>query len=81
MKPTVASIWAFAALLLSSVTVFAKDTLLVGERLNAKESLVSLSGSYRFILQGDGNLVLRNAAGAALWASATNGKGGVRLNM
>lgn len=66
--------------LLSSVAL-AKDALLAGERLNANESLISLNGSYRFILQGDGNLVLRNASGSALWASATNGKGGVRLNM
>ncbi|MDX5297342.1 MAG: hypothetical protein LPK85_00175, partial [Gammaproteobacteria bacterium] len=38
-------------------------------------------GRYRFYLQGDGNLVLRNAAMASLWSSGTHGKGGVKLSM
>ena len=68
-------------LLVGSVVANAKDTLLSGERLLTNEYLQSANGQYRFWLQGDGNLVLRNAAGSALWASGTNGKGGVRLNM
>jgi hypothetical protein len=68
-------------LLLASVSAFAKDTLNAGERLLANQYLQSLNGSYKLYLQGDGNLVLRNAASSALWASGTNGKGAVRLEM
>ncbi len=68
-------------LLLGSVSAFAKDTLNTNEQLLANQYLQSLNGSYKLYLQGDGNVVLRNAASAALWASATNGKGGVRLTM
>lgn len=68
-------------LLLGSVSAFAKDTLNTNEKLLANQYLQSLNGSYKLYLQGDGNVVLRNAASAALWASATNGKGGVRLTM
>lgn len=81
MNNRIKTILTLVALLLGSANAYSKDALQVGERLNTNESLSSLDGRYRFILQGDGNLVLRNAAGAALWASATNGKGGVRLNM
>ena len=38
-------------------------------------------GGTQLFLQGDGNLVLRTAAGAAVWSSGTNGKGAVRLVM
>lgn len=68
-------------LLLGSVSAFAKDTLAAGERLLANQYLQSINGSYRLYLQGDGNLVLRNAASTALWSSATNGKGAVRLDL
>ncbi len=68
-------------LLLGSVSAFAKDTLNTNEKLLANQYLQSNNGSYKLYLQGDGNVVLRNAASAALWASATNGKGGVRLTM
>jgi hypothetical protein len=68
-------------LLLGSVSAFAKDTLYAGERLAANEYLQSNNGSYKLYFQGDGNLVLRNAASSALWASGTNGKGAVRLDM
>jgi hypothetical protein len=73
----------FAAMLLLFASAFAsaQDTLLAGQRLNSDERLTSANGSYRFILQGDGNLVLRNAAGSSLWSSGTQGKGGVRLSM
>lgn len=68
-------------MLIGSAYANAKDTLFVGENLRSNESLQSANGSYRFHLQGDGNLVLRNAVGSALWASGTNGKGGARLSM
>lgn len=66
---------------LCSALALAKDTLFANERLSSNQYLESANGQYRFWLQGDGNLVLRNAAGTSLWASGTNGKGGVTLNM
>lgn len=68
-------------LFLGSANAAAKDILYAGERLNQNEYLLSADGNYRFILQGDGNIVLRNAAGSSLWSSGTHGKGGVRLSM
>ena len=70
-----------ALLWAASVSAFAKDALNVGEQLAANEYLQSNNRSYRLHLQGDGNLVLRDAASNALWSSRTNGKGAVRLNM
>ncbi|MGE5453125.1 MAG: hypothetical protein ACM3VZ_14935 [Acidobacteriota bacterium] len=57
------------------------DDLLSGQRLNVGESLVSLNDQYRFSLQSDGNLVLRNASGQALWSSGTAGRSGARLEL
>ncbi len=68
-------------LLLGSASAFAKDTLNLNESLTVNQYLQSNNGSHRFILQDDGNLVLRNAVSAALWSSATHGKGGVKLTM
>lgn len=68
-------------LCMGSANALAKDVLYAGERLYANEYLLSTDGNYRFILQGDGNLVLRNAGGSSLWSSGTHGKGGVRLSM
>ena len=45
-----------------------------GEVLNPGQSIVSANGRFRFIYQDDGNLVLYRA-GAALWASLTDGRG------
>lgn len=70
-----------ALLAMNSMLALAKDTLLAGERLTSNQYLESANRQYRFWLQGDGNLVLRNAAGTSLWSSKTNGKGGVTLNM
>ena len=47
------------------------DTLLGGQRLPSGQALVSGSGAYRFVMQGDGNLVLYGPPGGALWASWT----------
>jgi peptidoglycan/xylan/chitin deacetylase (PgdA/CDA1 family) len=46
------------------------DRLLSGERLLSGRQLVSRSGSFRFVMQGDGNLVLYGPYGA-IWASST----------
>ena len=52
------------------------------EQLLSNEYLVSDNGNYRFYLQGDGNLVLRNwSTSEALWSTGTHGQGGVRLKL
>jgi D-mannose binding lectin len=81
MRRMIEVLMATLLLLLGSASAFAKDTLNLNESLVLDQYLQSTNGSYRFYLQGDGNLVLRNAASASLWSSATNGKGGVRLIM
>ena len=69
-------------LLLGSSTAFARDTLNVDDKLVINEYLQSNNGSYRFYLQGDGNLVVRNVQTAAtVWTAATANKGGVSLKM
>ena len=44
-----------------------------GEVLNPDQAITSASGRYRFIYQGDGNLVLYDG-GTPLWASGTDGR-------
>ncbi|GAA3946285.1 hypothetical protein [Allohahella marinimesophila] len=76
-------LWQIALLLmLTSHLAQAANTLNVGERLTSDEYLSSDNGKYRFYLQGDGNLVLRDwATRESLWSSGTHGKGGVRLSL
>jgi hypothetical protein len=81
MRRSIALTVTATLLSLCSALVLAKDTLLANERLTSNQYLESANGQYRFWLQGDGNLVLRNAAGTSLWSSGTHGKGGVTLNM
>lgn len=81
MRPTVKLLLAAAPLLFASLNAFSKDTLNTNEGLLANQYLQSNNGSYKLYLQGDGNVVLRNAASSSLWASGTNGKGGTRLTM
>merc|ERR1712048_57778 len=50
-----------------------RDTLKAGERLEFKKYLESSGAKARLTVQGDGNLVLRNTAGKALWSSNTPG--------
>jgi len=46
------------------------DSLLAGRQLTSDQQLVSTNGSFRFVMQGDGNVVLYSPIGA-LWASWT----------
>lgn len=58
--------------------------LLVGSRsdcLNPGDALFSEDESHRLIYQGDGNLVLYDSAGAALWSTGTNGNPAWRTYM
>lgn len=58
------------------------NSLSQGERMLNDDYLESDNGDYRFYLQGDGNLVLRNwNTREALWSSGTNGQGGTRLQL
>ncbi|WP_144394542.1 hypothetical protein [Pleionea sediminis] len=40
------------------------------------DRLISTNGNYRLYFQGDGNLVLRDTGGNAIWATDTHNKGG-----
>ncbi|KAL5983030.1 hypothetical protein ACLOJK_017110 [Asimina triloba] len=70
----ISSIWVLliATVAISSMPVEAEDTLFNGEKLLTNEFLEN--GPYKFIMQGDCNLVLYNN-GKALWASGTQGNG------
>jgi hypothetical protein len=52
-----------------------------GNNLLANEGLTNAEGTARLVLQGDGNLVLYNKNGKALWASGTAGNAGDRLEV
>ena len=69
-------------LLLFSATnaVLALDTLRSGEWLLKEQSLSSENGYYRFIMQGDGNLVLY-VGNRPLWSSGTYGKAVIGVTM
>jgi hypothetical protein len=51
-----------------------------GSELHANQEVVSCDGRFRFIMQGDGNLVFYEG-GTALWDTHTEGRGGVRVAM
>lgn len=57
------------------------DTLSTGSALTANQALFSSDGTYKFILQGDGNLVIYRSDGQVVWSANTQGKGGTRLTM
>lgn len=57
-------------------------SMAVGETLYLGEYMVSGNGAYRFYLQSDGNLVLRDwQTRESFWSSGTHGQGGTRLNL
>lgn len=61
------------ALSLFASNAVAEDVMFNGESLNTGEFLEN--GPYRFIMQGDCNLVLYVNRTRALWSSQTNGRG------
>jgi hypothetical protein len=70
-----------AGLCMAGATL-AADTLLVNQSMALNQFLASTDARYRFTFQTDGNLVVRRMSDStALWASATNGKGGTRLTL
>ena len=65
-----------------AVNAGAADSIQSGQELGSNQYIESANSLYRFYLQGDGNLVLRDQqTGSALWASNTNGQSGTRLVM
>jgi outer membrane protein assembly factor BamB len=50
------------------------DRLSSGERLGVGESLASPGGQYSLVVQDDGNLVLYDQDGQAVWAAGTDGR-------
>lgn len=58
------------------------NTMTMGQSLKSDEYLVSSNGQYRFYLQGDGNLVLRDwQTRESIWSSKTHGQNGTRLTL
>ena len=57
------------------------DRLLPDQVLFAGESIVSANGTYRFTMQGDGNAVVYNRSGTALWHSYSYGYNGAAFAM
>ncbi|MCJ1685541.1 hypothetical protein [Rathayibacter sp. VKM Ac-2927] len=51
------------------------DALVSGEQLARGESIVSVGGGYRFVLQTDGNAVTYDASGRATFSTGTQGRG------
>ncbi len=74
---------ALSCLLLGlGLAAHAASSLEVNQALTTNQYLSSANGHFRFYLQGDGNLVLRDwRTRQSLWSSGTHGRGGVRLKM
>ncbi|NQX03851.1 hypothetical protein HQQ82_03455 [Rathayibacter sp. VKM Ac-2856] len=51
------------------------DALVSGEQLARGESITSVGGGYRFVLQSDGNAVTYDASGRAVFSTGTEGRG------
>jgi hypothetical protein len=60
----------------------AADSLTANQQFTQNQYLASDNGKFRFYMQGDGNLVLRDwATRNSLWSSGTHGKGGIRVKL
>lgn len=66
---------------ISGVSAGRPDTLYGGETMFAGYVLTSLDGRYTLNMQSDGNLVLRDPSGRAVWASGTSGNTGADAEM
>ena len=67
---------------LAGETPTSTNSLQIGSKLGLDQFISSSNGTYRFYLQGDGNLVVRNMqTSSTVWAANTHNKGGVRLSM
>src|SRR4030043_1462768 len=82
IKKAALALWTAGILFLAPMAVYAgngvmQDTLGQNEKLKASEELKSENGKYKLVLQGDGNLVVYESQGKALWNSDTLGSGGI----
>src|SRR4030042_784156 len=73
IKKAAMALWTAGILFLAPMAVYAgngvmQDTLGQNEKLKASEELKSENGKYKLVLQGDGNLVIYNERGLAVWA-------------
>lgn len=57
------------------------DRLLPGQVLNPGESIASTNGTYQLVMQTDGNAVIYNSSGKALWHSYSHGHNGTVFAM
>lgn len=62
-------------------TSYQGDQLPAAFQLNAGQALYSPTGTYEAVMQGDGNFVVYQVGGAALWSSATSGSGSTHVVM
>lgn len=58
-----------------------KSSLNPGESLRPDQTLKSANGLYTLIMQSDGNLVLYDNKGKAIWATGTDGSGAIACDM
>jgi len=58
-----------------------QETLRQNAKLQASEELKSTNGKYKLVLQADGNLVVYDRQGNALWNSSTRGSGAIECVM
>jgi len=66
----VALMWTSPGASEASATAAVSDQLVAGQQLTAGQQLLSPNGTYRLVMQGDGNVVLYGGS-RALWASHT----------
>ena len=86
IKKAAMALWTAGILFLAPMAVYAgngvmQDTLGQNEKLKASEELKSENGKYKLVLQGDGNLVVYESQGKALWNSDTLGSGAIECVM
>jgi len=74
--------WSFTIfIILFSYSAHAASTLYGGQTLRAGQQLTSPNGTYRLVMQGDGNLVLYDSGNRARWHTSTQNNPGSRLVM
>lgn len=82
--PMLVVVFTLAAMFLTVMTPSAQasgpSTLAAGQSLSGGQMLTSPNGSYRAVMQGDGNFVVYQGS-RALWSSKTNGSGADRVAM
>ena len=68
-KPSGAVVWSSK----TGIVIDPPPTLSTNQVLYPRDELFSATNKYRFVVQGDGNLVIYNSANQATWVSRTRG--------